>query len=236
MENGPLIVTLDGPAGVGKTTLARRLAGVLGIAYLDSGAMFRCLGLKLGSSVGQISEVELKKMAASLNFSLHGSGEETVLCCNGNPVGEEVRTEEVGMLAARVATEPAVREVLRKAQQSLGEQTSLVAEGRDMGTVVFPNAVFKFFLDARPEVRASRRCSELAARGCPCELDVLVRQIRERDALDRNRTIAPLRPARDAVVLDTSNLDVDGVLAKLLEHIESSKSRERCPRLIWGGP
>ena len=204
------VVTLDGPAGVGKTTLAQQLAESLHVAYLDTGAMFRCLALKLGPGAETLPEEELREKCRQWTFSLSGKGRASTVCCNGVPIRGEVRTEQVGMLAARIATVPVVREVLREAQRAMGEATPLVVEGRDMGTVVFPDARFKFFLDASPEVRALRRLRDLAARGVEADLVTLTEQIRQRDSLDRNRAVAPLRPAADAVIVDTSELDIAG--------------------------
>ena len=159
------VVTLDGPAGVGKTTLARRVAEGLGLCYLDTGAMFRCMALKLGPGAETLPEEELRTKCAQWRFTLSGRGLQSTLFCNGEAVRGEVRTEAVGMLAARIATVPVVREILRGTQRGIGEASPLVAEGRDMGTVVFPDARFKFFLDAAPEVRAMRRLHDLESRG-----------------------------------------------------------------------
>lgn len=214
------VVTLDGPAGVGKTTLARRMADSLGIAYLDTGAMFRCLALRLGAGAHLWPEERLRTACTACTFSLRGTGGFSELFCNDQPVRGEIRTEEVGMLAASLGTVPLVRDYLCTAQRELARQRPLVVEGRDMGTVVFPTARFKFFLDATPEVRALRRLRDLEARGQQADLATLTEQICQRDALDRNRPIAPLKPADDAIIVDTSALDIEGVLGTLLHAIQ----------------
>lgn len=213
------VITLDGPAGVGKTTLAKRMADSLNVSYMDTGAMFRCWALKLGAGAEHLPEEDLRQQCAAWPFTLTGSGVGTTLVCAGQPVRHEVRTEAVGMLAARLATVPTIRDLLKEAQQAMGAHIPLVVEGRDMGTVVFPQARFKFFLDASPEVRAMRRLRELEQRGERPELSELTGQIRQRDSLDRNRAVAPLRPAADAVLVDTSTLDIDGVLGVMMHHI-----------------
>ena len=218
------IITLDGPAGVGKSTLAKRLATILGIPYLDTGAMFRTIALRLGPGAETLPEDELRARCNAFRVKLQGGGEGSVLLCNDVPVGREIRTEEVGRLASRLATSTVVRDYLKEAQRSLGE-SGLVAEGRDMGTVVFPTARFKFFLDARPEVRGMRRFEELQAKGEPADLAQITEMIRQRDDMDRNRAVAPLKPAADAVIVDTSDLDIDGVLKVLTDTVAASSER-----------
>ena len=212
------IVTLDGPAGVGKSTLARSVGDALGIPYLDTGAMFRSLALRLGEAPADLTDEAIRARCAA-TFSLEGVGARTLLRCDGVPVGDEIRTETVGMLAAKAAALPAVRDILKQAQRALGACTPLVAEGRDMGTVVFPEARHKFFLTADPAVRAQRRFLELQARGENPDLAALTEQIRARDALDSGRAIAPLRPADDAETIDTSHLDIEGVAQSVLGRI-----------------
>ena len=219
MSSSFLIVTLDGPAGAGKSTLARKLAAALNIPYLDTGAMFRRLALELRGNA-DISGAELREACAGLHFILDAANGESRLYCNGVPVGDEVRTEEAGLWASRIAGHPVVREVLKEAQRAVAASSSLVAEGRDMGTAVFPDARCKFFLDADPEVRALRRLKELEARGERHTLAELVTGIRERDARDRERSFAPLRPADDAIIVDTSTLDAEGVFAVLMAHVK----------------
>lgn len=217
-----LLVTIDGPAGVGKTTMARRVARELGIAYLDTGAMFRTLALRLGEDMAQAPEEEIRERAGTIRFSLEGQGEETRILCNGTAVGSEIRTEEVGRLASLFAAMPVVREILKDAQKAMGQDTSLVVEGRDMGTVVFPDATCKIFLDADPAVRAKRRFEDLKAMGREASLAELESQIRERDERDRNRAVAPLKPAADAFIVDTSNLTREQVLQDILDCVARS--------------
>lgn len=222
MADERLIVAIDGPAGVGKTTLAKRTAKALGLAYLDTGAMFRASALRLGDAARELPEAEIQARLDELSFSLEGSGEQTRLLLNGRPVGDEIRTEAVGFLASRLATLPVVRDFQKTAQQAIGKNASLVVEGRDMGTAVFPEAPFKFFLDARPEVRAKRRELQLQAMGEPAAFAEILEQIRKRDDQDRNRAASPLAPAKDAVIIDTSDIDVDQVFERILSHIKPS--------------
>ena len=222
--NAPLIVTLDGPAGVGKTTLAKRVADALGLPYLDTGAMFRATALALGDGAKELPEPELEQRLATLHFTLSGAGSASILALNGAPIGDEIRTERVGMMASNVATLPTVRTFLKHAQQEVGHATSLVVEGRDMGTVVFPEAAHKIFLDAAPEIRAQRRHDQLAAMGKPADLAAITKQIRDRDHQDRNRATAPLRPADDATIIDTGPLTIDGVFNAIMNVLESKRT------------
>lgn len=213
------IVTIDGPAGAGKTSVSRRVAGELGLAYLDTGAMFRALALVLGEGGHRLPEAHIDDTLAAMVFSLEGSGRETRLLVDGTPLSDAARTELVGNWASNLAVLPVVRDRLRRIQQALGRETGLVAEGRDMGTVVFPDARHKFFLDASPEVRARRRERQLADLGKPADYAAILADILRRDAQDRGRALAPLRPAADALRIDTSAMTEDAVVGTMLAAI-----------------
>ena len=218
------VITLDGPAGVGKTTLACAVAEHFGVAYLDTGAMYRSIAWTLGESSWEWPEEKLVAALEKCVFHLQGKGAGTRLFLNNEEIGEAIRTETAGLWASYLARLPLVRARLTAVQQSLGSRIALVAEGRDMGTVVFPAAAYKFFLDAAPAVRARRRWLQLKSAGKEENLDALTEQMRIRDEQDRNRAIAPLCPAPDAVIIDT------GVLTRkeVLENIISAIGKTRC--------
>ena len=215
MGSEPMIVTLDGPSGVGKTSLAKKVAEHLGIAYLDTGAMFRGVAWSLGDGAWEWGTDKILDGLQRICFSLRGSGSTTELLLNGTPLTSAIRTESVGLWASHMARIEVVRTALKEAQQSLGKAHDLLAEGRDMGSVVFPSARYKFFLDASAEVRAMRRWEQLREMGQEENLATLTEQMRVRDEQDRTRAIAPLRPALDAVIIDTGALTLDEVFAEI---------------------
>ena len=215
------IITIDGPSGAGKSTISRGLAARLNFTYLDTGAMYRAVGLALQRQGIDLADTEaLKKCLAGIELALSPNGDDDVLVVlNGEDVSQAIRTPEMGMVASRVSADPLVRAKLTALQRQLGEKGSIVAEGRDMGTVVFPTAVGKFFLDASAEVRASRRQKQLAEKGQIVAYQEILDQISKRDHDDSRRTLAPLKPAADAVIVDSSSIGpeaiIEGMLASL---------------------
>ena len=212
------VITIDGPSGAGKGTISRIVAKKLGFHYLDSGALYRLLGLC--SQRHHISVTNVKSLAAlaehmDVEFKTTKSGEFTILL-EGEDVTREVRTEETGALASQVAQYPEVREALLKRQRLFARAPGLVADGRDMGTVIFPDAPVKIYLTASAEERASRRYKELIAKGENVSLPALVEQVRSRDERDMTRESSPLRPAAGAINIDTSSLSIQEVTDTVL--------------------
>ena len=205
------IVTVDGPSGSGKGTLSSALGNVLGWAVLDSGSLYRAIALETWRKkieFQRAEELEISELIKSLNIELK-SGKVFV---NGEDISEDIRTEEIGAKASKIAANPKLRKGTLDFQRSFINSPGLVADGRDMGTVVFPEAQLKIFLTASASVRGERRFIQLKNKGLSVSLPDLVRQIRERDFQDENRQIAPLRAARDAVVLDSSEYTIEEVL------------------------
>ncbi|MBC8378374.1 MAG: (d)CMP kinase [Planctomycetes bacterium] len=216
------IITIDGPAGVGKSTVARMLAHELGAVFLDTGATYRALTL-----AAMRAGADLKNTRAILDvmkqttFDYVHQDDVLKVLINGQDATQQIREPDVTENVKHIASQPELRAELVRLQKAFaGQFEKVVTEGRDQGTVVFPDAAFKFFLIADPQERARRRYDELKAAGKEVDLETLTRQIVERDASDQNRTISPLKPADDAVIIDTTTLDVEDVVNKMLEVIE----------------
>ena len=215
-------VAIDGPSGAGKSTLARRVAANLKFVYVDTGAIYRSIGwyaLKMGVSLedaGVITEL-LPTLTVEIQYGEDGLQHMLV---NGQDVTEEIRLPEVSAAASKVAAVPAVREFLLGMQRNLAKEHNVVMDGRDIGTVVLPDASCKIFLTASAEVRAERRCRELEERGTPQEYDSVLEDMKRRDEQDRTREIAPLKQAEDAILLDTSALDFESSFEALLQIIK----------------
>ena len=223
------VITIDGPSGSGKGTICQLLAAKLGFHYLDSGALYRLLGAAARRHGVALDDVEsLSVLAAHLDivFETDGSGDVKVRL-EGEDVSREIRTEEAGADASVVAAIPAVREALLQRQRVFAQNPGLVADGRDMGTVVFPEARVKVFLDASPEERAGRRYRQLLEKGESVTLGALVEQVRDRDQRDRNRSVSPLVPADDAVVVDSSSMTIEQVLDSVLTAV-AQRGISRC--------
>ena len=207
-------IAIDGPAGAGKSTIARRLAGELGFYYVDTGAMFRTVAYFmdiLGVSPKDVDGVEryIDELTVTIDYDEEGVQH---MIMNGMDVTEDIRTQEISQKASLVSVHSVVRDLLLSMQRDVAKRHNVIMDGRDIGTVVLPKADVKIFLTADPEVRARRRFDELTAKGEKADLNRILKEIQQRDYQDSHRAIAPLKQAKDAVKVDTSGLDIDGVL------------------------
>ena len=221
-------VAIDGPSGAGKSTLARKAAAELQYLYVDTGAIYRSIGwyaLQKKVSLEKADEIAalLPELALEIQYGEDGLQHMVV---NGRDVTKEIRLPEVSASASKVAAVPAVREYLLEMQRKLAREHSVIMDGRDIGTVVLPDAACKIFLTASAEVRAERRCKELEERGTPMAYETVLQEMHSRDEQDRTRKTAPLKQAEDAVLLDTSCLDFDGSVAALLKLIKEKIENE----------
>ena len=213
---GP-VVAIDGPSGAGKSTVARAIAKELGLLYLDTGALYRAVAWKAAQT--GIDPTDTNAMTAlcdatSITLMPDGDGGNRVLV-DGEDVSDQIRTQSVARLASDVSAQPCVRAALLNLQRRMGDEGGVVLDGRDIGTVVFPDADVKIYLDADPEERAERRFNELTARGEKADLATILAEVNARDEADKNRAIAPLKQAADADVIDSTAMGVDEVI----EHI-----------------
>jgi cytidylate kinase len=207
------VIAIDGPAASGKGTVAARVAAALGFAYLDSGALYRLVALKAAGAGTAVDDAEaLASIAVDLDVRFEGGA----VWLDGQLVTDAIRAEQVSSDASKVAAHGAVRQALLQRQRAFRRAPGLVAEGRDMGTVVFPDARLKVFLTASAEIRAERRYKQLIEKGLSASIQALLQDIRERDARDSSRSSAPLRPAADAQMLDTTALDIGQAVGRVL--------------------
>jgi len=220
------IITIDGPAGAGKSTVSKILARRLGSLYLDTGAMYRAVALWAESEgVKPEDEAALERLCRKLNISFRGKGKSQRLICQGEDVTEKIREPRIGWMASTVSMKRPVREAMVRLQRQIGRQGKVVAEGRDTGTVVFPRADYKFFLDANPEERARRRHRELTSKGHSLKIEEVQNELQERDKQDSTRELAPLRPAEDACYIDSTGLKPEEVVEKMLYTIRKLSKR-----------
>jgi CMP/dCMP kinase len=228
-----MIVAIDGPSGAGKSTLAKRIAKDLRFTYLDTGAIYRALALKiLRRAVDLNDTAALSAIVNDTVIDLRETNGQLQVFLDGEDVSASIRTPEVSQMASRASALAMVRHRLLDLQRALARRGNVVAEGRDIGTVVFPEAQVKIFLNASIEERARRRCDELHAAGRAVSLQETIREMEERDRRDSERDIAPLRKADDAVALDSSGLTADGVAEKVLQLIKSESSKIKNDRSL----
>jgi CMP/dCMP kinase len=217
-----LLITIDGPAGAGKTTVSRALADRIGYRYIDTGALYRAVAFEVKvHGIDPDDENALEQLCRHLELSFVETEQGVRLVCSGKDITDHIRSPEIAMLASAVSARAAVRHCLLEVQRNLAKDKGVVFEGRDMGTVVFPHADVKFFLDAGPKTRALRRYRELEATAVQTLTEV-EQDMTRRDANDQNRSLAPLKPAADAFRIDSTQLTVDQVVTQMVAQIRAN--------------
>ena len=222
-------IAIDGPAGAGKSTIARKAASRLSFLYVDTGAMYRAIALGLLERKTDLRDSEMIKEALeeiSVTIGYDSQGRQQVFL-NGEDVSSRIRDEEVGKMASASSALAQVREKLTALQRGLAKKENVLMDGRDIGTVILPGAQLKIYLTAGVEVRARRRHQELTAKNIPCSLEEIEKDIRERDERDRNRPVAPLKQAEDAVRIDTSDMTIEEVTDRIVELARKRMGEER---------
>ena len=226
------VICLDGPSGVGKGTICLAIAAHLGWFILDSGSLYRITALQVSRrfpdlDISAIDETQIIDIAVNLSISYQKKNDDLVIFLDGEDVTQLIRNEKIGEKASQIAALPAVREALLARQRAFLQAPGLVADGRDMGTVVFPDSVLKIYLTASAEERAQRRYKQLKGKGIDVNLSSLVEELRLRDDRDMNRKIAPLKPASDAIVIDTTRLNIEQVTEEVMNWVGQRVSTRR---------
>jgi cytidylate kinase len=218
-----LLITIDGPAGAGKTSVSRTLAQRLGYRYVDTGALYRGVAYEVKrQGIDPESEADLTALCNRLQLALKTKGDELRLYSASTDISDHIRSPEISMLASAVSAKPVVRKYLLSVQKDIGRQKAAVFEGRDMGTVVFPDADIKFFLDASTQIRARRRYDEIKSKSDQ-SLQQVEKDMQRRDCNDSTRSLAPLKPADDAILIDSTDLSIKEVVESMLSHIARFK-------------
>jgi len=220
-----VVVTIDGPSGSGKGTVSVRVAAELGFALLDSGAVYRAAALRvIRQAVDLGSEAAICACIRAMETRFESTADGVRVVLDGEDVSAEIRNEETASVASQIAVMPSVRTALLQTQRNFRRAPGLVADGRDMGTVVFPDAEYKFFLTAAAAERAQRRYKQLNEKGMPVTMEGLLQEIERRDRRDSTRKVAPLVPAKDALVVDSTGIGINAVTALVLRHIRESRT------------
>ncbi len=216
-----LIITIDGPSGVGKSTVAKSVAQSLGLTYLDTGAMYRAIALQVKRNPVNINnDEELSSLLANTNINFENNKDNVlIISLNNEDITDKIRSPEISRLSSDVATKSLVRKKLIEIQKEIGLNGNIVVEGRDMGTYVFPDADFKFYLDATIEERAKRRRNQLIQSGNKIGSEKMIKEIELRDKQDKERLESPLHPAPNAVIIDTTNLIADEVINRIIAEV-----------------
>lgn len=223
-EKKGLTIAIDGPSGAGKSTAGRTLAKRLGYTYIDTGAMYRAVALKIKERGIELKdESALYQIASSLHITFVPMGEEIHIYCNGEDVSEAIRLPEISRLASEISKKKGVREALVEIQREMAKEGRAVMEGRDIGTVVFPEAEVKFYLDADPEERAKRRFQELMAKGIQIDFRKTLEEVLQRDHNDMHRAISPLKRAEDSILIDSTHRSVEEVVEEMLKKVEEKR-------------
>ena len=218
------IIAIDGPSGAGKSTVAKSLAERLGYLYIDTGAMYRAVALKVKEKVAIPEDEEaLCRWVSSLHLSFHRRGEDIQVLCDGEDVTEAIRSPEISLLASDISKRSGVRQALVSLQREMGREGGVVLEGRDIGTVVFPDADVKFYLDAEAEERAKRRFKELVEKRKEVDFKETFEEVVKRDHNDQQRQLSPLRKAEDALIIDSTHQSAEEVLEEMLRIIMAKK-------------
>ena len=218
-----MVITVDGPAGAGKSTVSKILARKLSYIYLDTGALYRAFAYKVaGEGIPADDEKRLSGLCAGINVSLKNVNSNISIFVDDEDVTEKIRTQEIGMLASKVSAVPVVRKTLLSIQRETGKNGGIVAEGRDMGTVVFPDADFKFFLNASVAERSRRRFTELVEKGESANFEEVKRDLIMRDRQDSERKIAPLKPSKDSIVIDSTGMSITDVVENIMKIIKKN--------------